>query len=149
VREERGLGVVEDDALFAVEPARVLVDLGDDRVEAGRENPVSQRAFFRVEVFALPGEVIIDNTPAFLAERAPGVTRNLVLLTQPRVNHLTRQLSPRLYIAPAEPLQVKTWDYTRPHLLEATIARGELDAGRYAPLLDQFLGSIISFELNS
>jgi predicted acylesterase/phospholipase RssA len=92
---------------------------------------------------------IIDNTPAFLAERAPGVTRNLVLLTQPCVNHLTRQSSSRLYIAPAEPLQVKTWDYTRPHLLEATIARGELDAARYASLLDQFLGSTLSFNMIS
>jgi predicted patatin/cPLA2 family phospholipase len=82
---------------------------------------------------------IIDNTPAFLAERVSGVTRNLVMLTQPRTNHLTGLRIPRLYIAPDEPLQIKTWDYTRPHLLEATIARGERDAAEYAPRLDQFL----------
>ena len=34
VREERRLGVIENDALLAVEPALALVDLGDDRVQA-------------------------------------------------------------------------------------------------------------------
>src|SRR5262245_22005428 len=53
-RDERGLGVVEHDALLLVEPARRLVDLRDDRVQAEREDPVAQHALRAVEGLPLP-----------------------------------------------------------------------------------------------
>src|SRR5215468_9416300 len=40
MRDQRGLRVVEHDAFLAVEPARTLVDLGDDRFEAERPDAV-------------------------------------------------------------------------------------------------------------
>src|SRR4029077_2054954 len=43
VRHERRLGVVEDDALLVVEPARRLVDLGDDRLDAEGEEAVLEQ----------------------------------------------------------------------------------------------------------
>src|SRR5688572_12726888 len=36
LRHHRSLGVIEDDAFLLVEPARRLVDLGDDRIDAER-----------------------------------------------------------------------------------------------------------------
>jgi predicted acylesterase/phospholipase RssA len=82
---------------------------------------------------------IIDNVPAFLADEAADVKRNLVLLTRPYPPHVTGQQGTRLYIAPASALPVNRWDYTRPELIDATIAAGERDADLYAPLLDGFL----------
>jgi hypothetical protein len=82
---------------------------------------------------------IIDNVPAFLADEAPDIKRNLVLLTRPYPSHITGKQGARLYIAPAETLPVNRWDYTRPELIDATIEAGERDAERYAPLLANFL----------
>ena len=42
MRHQRSLGIIEDDALLFIHPARTLVDLGDDRVESERQNLVSQ-----------------------------------------------------------------------------------------------------------
>src|SRR5262249_16677084 len=56
VPHERRLGVVQDDALLVVVPARALVHLGSDRVDPERRDPVLQGPLLRVEDFALPGE---------------------------------------------------------------------------------------------
>ncbi len=82
---------------------------------------------------------IIDNVPAFLADEVPGVELNLVLLTRPYPSHVIGRQGSRLYIAPVKPLPVHRWDYTRPELIDATIAAGERDAGTYLPLLIEFL----------
>lgn len=82
---------------------------------------------------------IVDNVPAFLADDAFEVKRNLVLLTRPYPSHITGQQGSRLYIAPASTLPVNRWDYTRPELIDATIEAGERDADLYAPLLAGFL----------
>ena len=82
---------------------------------------------------------IIDNVPAFLADEAEEVKRNLVLLTRPYPSHITGRQGARLYIAPASTLPVHRWDYTRPELIDATIEAGERDAERYSPLLAEFL----------
>jgi predicted acylesterase/phospholipase RssA len=82
---------------------------------------------------------IIDNVPAFLADGAPEVKRNLVLLTRPYASHLIGKQGTRLYIAPAKTLPVNRWDYTRPELIDATIEAGERDADLFAPVLDNFL----------
>jgi predicted acylesterase/phospholipase RssA len=82
---------------------------------------------------------IIDNVPAFLADDAPGVTRNLVLLTRPYPPHVIGRQGSRLYVAPAAALPVERWDYTRPDLVEATIEIGERDAVLNTALLTAFL----------
>src|SRR6185295_3654351 len=56
LRHHRGLGVVDDDALLVVEPARPLVNLGDDRVDAERQDAVAQGPAGGIEYLALPGE---------------------------------------------------------------------------------------------
>lgn len=86
----------------------------------------------------------IDNVPAFLAEDVPSVKRNLVLLTRPYPRQVIGRQGSRLYIAPEEALPVGRWDFTRPDLLEETIARGEYDAGRHETLLDEFLDESVA-----
>src|SRR5437667_888479 len=60
VRDHRGLRVVEDDALLAVEPARALVELGDNRLQAEGQDAVLERPARGVEHLSLPAEVIDD-----------------------------------------------------------------------------------------
>jgi predicted acylesterase/phospholipase RssA len=83
---------------------------------------------------------IIDPAPAFLADAVPGVERSLVLLTAPRPKSSTAETGRRLFIAPAAPLPIRTWDFTRFDLLEATIAAGERDAEVFGQRLDEFIG---------
>src|SRR5215472_780798 len=54
--DQRGLGVIEDDAWFAVEQAGPLVDPGDDRIEPQERYPVGEDALLRVEGLSLPSE---------------------------------------------------------------------------------------------
>jgi hypothetical protein len=82
---------------------------------------------------------IVDNVPAFLADDVNSARKNLVLLTRPYPSRVVGRQGSRLYIAPAEPLPVNRWDYTRPDLIDATVATGERDADTYAPLLSDFL----------
>src|SRR5688572_17584888 len=71
LRHHRGLGVVEDDALLVVEPARRLVDLGDDRVDTEWQDAVAQGAGLGVEHLALPGEDV-DQLGDVVAEFVAG-----------------------------------------------------------------------------
>jgi predicted acylesterase/phospholipase RssA len=82
---------------------------------------------------------MVDNVPAFVADALPGVSRNLVLLTRPYPAASVGRKGSRLYVAPAAPVPVSRWDYTRPDLVQATIALGERDADRFRPALDAFL----------
>jgi predicted acylesterase/phospholipase RssA len=84
---------------------------------------------------------LVDNAPAFVAERDPAVRRNLVLLTRQYPAEAVGHRGQRFYVAPSEPVPVSRWDYTNPALLEATVALGERDADRYAPLVEAFLRS--------
>src|SRR5260370_28044306 len=56
--EQGGFGVIEDDALFFIEPAFAFINGGDDSVQANRKNPVSQYAAFRIARFSLPGKQV-------------------------------------------------------------------------------------------
>src|SRR5262249_28304663 len=56
MRDERSFGVIEHDALVAVEPAFVLIYVGDDCIEPERQDAVRKHTAFRVESFSLPGE---------------------------------------------------------------------------------------------
>jgi hypothetical protein len=82
---------------------------------------------------------IIDNVPAFLADEIPGIKRNLVMLTRPYPPGVTGRRGSRLYIAPRRALPVERWDFTRPDLLESTVAIGERDAHEHESLLADFL----------
>jgi len=53
---------------------------------------------------------MIDNVPAFVVEGAPGVRRNLVLLTRPYDPATLGVHGPRLYVAPTRPVPVSRWD---------------------------------------
>jgi len=39
----------------------------------------------------------------------------------------------------SEPVPITRWDYTKPDLVDATVALGERDAERYAPLVEELL----------
>lgn len=82
---------------------------------------------------------MVDNAPAFVADSAPGIERHLVLLTRAYPPGVAGLKGRKWYLEPSEPPPVHRWDYTRPDLVEATIALGERDAERYAPLLECFL----------
>jgi predicted acylesterase/phospholipase RssA len=82
---------------------------------------------------------VIDNVPAFLADDVQGIERNLVMLTRPYPRGVTGRQGARLYIAPREALPIERWDFTRPDLLEDTIATGERDAVEHEALLAEFL----------
>ncbi len=80
VGEERRVGIVEDDALLAVEPARALVDAGDDRVQPERQDAVAQDALLRVEGLALPREVVDEAGEVVRVRRAGGDDRRALRL---------------------------------------------------------------------
>lgn len=82
---------------------------------------------------------LVDNAPAFVAESVPAVERTLVLLTRPYPSGVAGARGARLYIAPTGPVPVERWDYTRPDLVEATIAQGERESGIHEPALDAWL----------
>lgn len=84
---------------------------------------------------------LIDNAPAFLVDDAPGVLRNLVLLTRHYPASLIGRRGSRLYLAPSRPLTLKPWDYTHPESISEIVALGERDADSYEDLLAAFLGS--------
>lgn len=83
---------------------------------------------------------LVDNVPAFAAEAAGPLRNNLVLLTRPYHPEALVSRNARVYIAPTRPVPVERWDYTRPHLLDETIAMGEREAELHARTLEGVLG---------
>ena len=122
---------------FDARQCQTVEELADLIVASSATPPFT--AVGRYENHRLLDGGIIDNVPAYLADDAPEVKRNLVLLTRPYPSHITGRQGTRLYIAPAGTLPVHRWDYTRPELIDATIEAGERDAERYEPLLADFL----------
>lgn len=82
---------------------------------------------------------IIDTAPVFLTDSVPGVRRKVVFMTNPRPPHAADAGPDLFFAAPETPLNVNTWDVTRPELIEETIRRGEQDAERLRPRLEEFL----------
>jgi predicted patatin/cPLA2 family phospholipase len=82
---------------------------------------------------------IIETVPAYLVEAVPGVKRNVLLLTSPPESGAVDDGGARLYIGPSASLPLKSWDLTRPHLIDEVIARGEYDADVYEARLTEFL----------
>lgn len=86
---------------------------------------------------------IIDNAPAFLLDQDGSIEQTVVFLTRPYPVHVLGIQGPRLYIAPTTDTPVDRWDYTRPELIEATIAMGESEAQLHEPTLRQFLKHLV------
>jgi predicted acylesterase/phospholipase RssA len=95
----------------------------------------------RFQDHALLDGGLIDNAPAFVAESHPGILKNLVVMTRPYPHSVPGRQGDRLYVGPSRPTPVDRWDYTRPHLVDETIALGEADSTQYEALLDAFLGA--------
>ena len=94
---------------------------------------------------------IIDTVPAYLVEAVPGIKRNVILLTAPPEDRaengggaLEDGRGARLYIGPTTSLPLKSWDLTRPHLIDEVIERGERDAEAYDARVSAFLGDSVS-----
>jgi predicted acylesterase/phospholipase RssA len=84
---------------------------------------------------------MVDNVPAFVAERTPSIKLNVVLLTRPYPAQVLGLHGARYYIAPSEPVPVERWDYTRPERLGATIDMGEREAGVHGDALLAMVGT--------
>jgi predicted acylesterase/phospholipase RssA len=84
---------------------------------------------------------MIDNAPAFLAERHAEITRNVVFLSRPYHPSVLGVQGRRLYLAPTHAPPIGRWDYTQPHLLDDTVAMGEREAQIHQPILDAYLTS--------
>ncbi len=71
---------------------------------------------------------VVDNAPAFVAEREQRWPRHLVLLTRPYPRTSVGHQGNRWYVCPSRPVPVNRWDYTRPERIADTIALGEREA---------------------
>jgi hypothetical protein len=101
--------------------------------------PFTPLGSFRGERFLDGG--MVDNVPAFAVEQAPGVARNLVLLSRPYPPASLGPRGPRLYLAPSRTTPVSCWDYTSSERVEDTLAMGLAEADDHAPLLERFLAA--------
>ena len=93
----------------------------------------------RVNGLAVLDGGVVDNAPAFLADREPGWHRHIVLLTRPYPRASVGVQGRRWYVCPQEPVPVSRWDYTRPERIEQTITLGERDAETRRAELEAFL----------
>jgi predicted acylesterase/phospholipase RssA len=93
----------------------------------------------RIEGRRLLDGGMVDNVPAFVADEFPGVKRHLVMLTRPYPDGVIGRRGQRLYVGPATPTPVSRWDYTRPELVDATIAMGERDSEVHGAALEELL----------
>ncbi|MEX2177560.1 MAG: patatin-like phospholipase family protein [Gemmatimonadaceae bacterium] len=83
---------------------------------------------------------MIDNAPAFMAEeRHPDARHSIVMLSRPYHPSVMGIRGSRLYLAPTRPTPIGRWDYTRPHLLDDTVAMGEREAELHRSVLDAYL----------
>lgn len=82
---------------------------------------------------------MIDNAPAFLAERHRDVVKSVVVLSRVYHPSVLGVQGSRLYIAPTTTPPMGRWDYTRPHLLDDTVAMGEREAEVHRPALEAYL----------
>lgn len=82
---------------------------------------------------------IINHVPAFISDNSPELTHHLVLLTGKDGGDYEPLAGKWLFLAPSKPVNVKTWDFSRPDLIKAVISQGESDADFYYPRLTEFL----------
>lgn len=83
---------------------------------------------------------MIDNAPAFVVEeRHPEARHSIVLMSRPYHASVMGIQGRRLYVAPTRPTPIERWDYTRPHLLDDTVAMGEQEAALHESTLRRYL----------
>jgi predicted acylesterase/phospholipase RssA len=83
---------------------------------------------------------MVDNAPAFVAERHSEVRRSVVILSRVYHPSVLGVQGSRLYIAPTTQPPIGRWDYTQPHMLDETVAMGEREADVHRPALNAYLG---------
>jgi predicted acylesterase/phospholipase RssA len=81
---------------------------------------------------------MIDNAPAFLVDDCK-TAHSIVFLSRPYHPSVLGVQGERLYLAPTQATPISRWDYTQPHLLDATVEMGEREAAIHRPLLDAYL----------
>lgn len=84
---------------------------------------------------------MVDNAPAFVAERHADVKRSVVILARQYHPSVLGLQGSRLYVAPTVQPPIGRWDYTQPHMLDDTVAMGEREAQIHRPALDAYLNS--------
>lgn len=82
---------------------------------------------------------VIDYVPNFLLNERSNITHQLVLLTGQITDQPPQDTTKRFLVRPSKPLNIRTWDFSRPDLIDATISQGEEDADFYYPQLTEFL----------
>jgi predicted acylesterase/phospholipase RssA len=82
---------------------------------------------------------MVDNAPAFVAERHPDVRRSVVVLSRLYHPSVLGDQRGRFYLAPTVQPPIGRWDYTQPHMLDETVALGEREADVHQPALDAYL----------
>jgi predicted acylesterase/phospholipase RssA len=83
---------------------------------------------------------MVDNVPAFVAERHPEVRHNLIVLTRPYPRGARWRDGTRLYVAPTTETPANRWDYTSAQRVWDTIAMGAREAaGAHAAAIGEFL----------
>jgi predicted acylesterase/phospholipase RssA len=82
---------------------------------------------------------MVDNAPAFVAERHAEVKRSVVILSRLYHPSVLGVQGKRLYLAPSVQPPIGRWDYTQPHMLDETVAMGEREADMHRPALDAYL----------
>lgn len=126
--------------LFDARTCTSADELADLVLASSSTPPFTPIGSFRGEALLDGG--MIDNVPAYAAEKVPGILRNVVLLTRPyppRVLGEGGEHPHRLYVAPSKPVPVERWDYTRPDLLDATIEMGERESIEHDDALARLL----------
>jgi Patatin-like phospholipase len=126
--------------LFDARSCESVEELADLVIASSSTPPFTPIGRFRGHALLDGG--MIDNVPAAAAETVDGIRRNLVLLTRPYPrNVLGEQGSSgqRLYVAPSKAVPVEVWDYTRPDLVDATVAMGEREAELHETALRRLL----------
>jgi predicted acylesterase/phospholipase RssA len=82
---------------------------------------------------------MVDNAPAFVAERHSEVKRSVVFLARPYHPSVLGVQRKRYYLAPTTAPPIGRWDYTQPAKLDETVAMGEREADVHRPALDSYL----------
>jgi hypothetical protein len=82
---------------------------------------------------------LVDNAPASVVEGVPSVRKNLVLLTRAYPAGVAGVHGKRLYLEPSEPIPIHRWDYRECAAVDATLALGRRDGGRYFELVNRWL----------
>jgi predicted acylesterase/phospholipase RssA len=124
--------------IFDARDCRTPEELADLVLASSASPPFTPVGRFAGEALLDGG--MVDNVPAFVAERDPAVKLNVVLLTRPYPTRVLGRSGARYYIAPSSPVPIERWDYTRPERLAATIDMGEREAQLHQPALLGLVG---------